>query len=49
LKTLVSLQLAVALDLNRNGLIDCFVTADRVLVDVAPLEDLKCIDPEAPV
>lgn len=46
LKTLDSLQLAIALDLKRSGLIDCFVTADKVLVDMAPLEDLKCIDPE---
>ena len=47
LRTLDSLQLAVALDLARNGLIASFVTADKTLLKVGPLEKLACIDPES--
>ena len=46
LRTLDSLQLAVALDLFRNGLVSRFVTADRVLSKVAALEGLPVINPE---
>ncbi len=45
LRALDSLQLAVALDLQRNNLIDSFVTADKLLCAVAPLEGLAVIDP----
>lgn len=47
LRTLDSLQLALALDLARHGLIQTLVTADRVLLGVAGLEDLKVLNPEA--
>ena len=47
LRTLDSLQLAVALDLYRHQLIDSMVTADRVLCRVTPLESLVALDPEA--
>jgi predicted nucleic acid-binding protein len=47
LRTLDSLQLAVALDLQRNGLVDLLVTADKVLAQVAPLEELNCYNPES--
>jgi hypothetical protein len=47
LRTLDSLQLAGALDLYRNRLIDSMVTADRVLCQVAPMEGLRALDPEA--
>jgi len=45
-RTLDSLQLAVALDLARNGVADSFVTADKVLVRVPSLENLVVWDPE---
>src|SRR6266436_824949 len=48
LHTLDSLQLAVALDLRRRGMLDEVVTADRVLLVVAPLEGLPVLDPEHP-
>jgi predicted nucleic acid-binding protein len=48
LHTLDALQLAVALDLRRQGMLDQFVTADRVLLVVAPLEGLTVVDPEHP-
>jgi PIN domain len=53
LRTLDSLQLACALDLFQNKLIDSMVTADAlmsifsVLCRVAPLESLEVLDPEA--
>lgn len=47
LRTLDSLQLAGALDLHRNQLIESMVTADRVLCRVAPMENLEAINPEA--
>ncbi len=46
LRTLDSLHLASALELFRNGTIDSFVTADRVLCRVAPLEGLNVLNPE---
>lgn len=48
LHTLESLQLAVALDLRRRNLLDEFMTADQVLVNVAALEGLPVFDPEHP-
>jgi hypothetical protein len=48
LHALDALQLAVALDLQRQGIIEDMVTADRVLLAVALLEGLKTIDPEHP-
>ena len=48
LHTLDSLQLAVALDLRRRGMLDQVVTADRVLLLVAALEGLPVLDPEHP-
>ncbi len=47
LRTLDALQLAVALDLYRNELIDSLVTADRVLCSAAPVEGIRVINPEA--
>ena len=47
LRTLDALQLAVALDLRGQGLLDHFVAADRALAEVAILEDVSVIDPES--
>ena len=49
LRTLDSLQLAVALDLTRNGIANSLVTADKVLVRVASIESLTVWDPEVAV
>lgn len=46
LRALDALQLAVALDLHRNQLIDSLVAADRILCRVAPMEGLEAINPE---
>jgi predicted nucleic acid-binding protein len=46
LRTLDALHLALALDLQRNGLVDSIMTADKVLCTVAPLEGLPVINPE---
>ena len=46
LRALDSFQLASAMDLLEKGLIDSFITSERVLC-VAPLEGLAVIDPEA--
>jgi hypothetical protein len=43
-----AIQLAVALDLRRRGMLDELVTADRVLLTVAPLEGLPVSNPEVP-
>jgi predicted nucleic acid-binding protein len=48
LYTLDAIQLAVALDLRRRGMLDELVTADRVLLTVAPLEGLPVSNPEIP-
>jgi hypothetical protein len=48
LHTLDALQLSVALDLRRRGMLDELVTADRVLLAVAPLEGLPVLNPEVP-
>jgi hypothetical protein len=46
LRTLDALQLAVALDLSSQTLVDHFVAADQVLGEVAAVEGLKVINPE---
>ena len=48
LRTLDSLQLAVALSLHRGGAIENLVAADRVLCKVAALEGISVTDPESP-
>lgn len=45
LRTLDSLQLAVALDLSRGRFVNALVTADKTLIKVGALEHLFCIDP----
>lgn len=45
LRTLDALQLAVALDLQSQGLVDTFVTADQALAEAASREGLSVIDP----
>lgn len=47
LRTLDALQLAVALDLAAQGLVDHFVVADQSLGEVASLEGLVVINPES--
>ena len=46
LRTLDALQLAVALDLSRQNLLDHFVVADQALAEIASLEGLAVINPE---
>jgi len=48
LRTLDAVQLAVALGLKSQGLIDHFVAADAALCEVAALEGLSVLDPEHP-
>jgi predicted nucleic acid-binding protein len=48
LRTLDALQLAVALDLSKQGLLDQFVVSDRALAEVAIIEGLIVISPEVP-
>jgi hypothetical protein len=48
LNTLDALQLAVALHLRGRGMVDELVTADHVLVAVAPLEGVPVFNPESP-
>jgi len=48
LHALDAIQLAVALDLRRRGTLDEFVTADQVLLTVAPLEGFVVSNPLAP-
>jgi uncharacterized protein len=45
LRALDALQLAVALELRNQGLVDQFVAADKVLCDVAELEGFSVIQP----
>lgn len=45
LRTLDALQLAVALDLHTQELVDTFVTADQALAEAASREGLGVIDP----
>ena len=47
LRTLDALQLALAIDLRRIGLLDHFVVADQILSAVATAEGLPVIDPES--
>jgi hypothetical protein len=46
--TLDALQLAVALDLHRRGLLAEAVAADRVFLTLAVAEGLKVMNPETP-
>ncbi|HEV3023109.1 MAG TPA: type II toxin-antitoxin system VapC family toxin [Pirellulales bacterium] len=48
LRTLDALQLAVAAELWQNGTVAHFVVADQHLADVARLEGIAIINPEAP-
>ena len=48
LYALDALQLAVALDLFRSGLVGDVVAADNVLLNVALSEGLKVVNPEHP-
>lgn len=48
LRALDALQLAVALELRNQKLVDHFVAADRVLCEVARLEGFSVINPEHP-
>ena len=48
LRTLDALQLAVALDLWSQGLLEQFVVADQALSEVAAIEGLTILNPEAP-
>jgi predicted nucleic acid-binding protein len=46
LRALDALQLAVALELRSQALVDHFVAADRILCEVAGLEGFSVINPE---
>jgi len=46
--SLDALQLAVALDLHRRGMLDEAVVADRVFLTIAVAEGLKVRNPETP-
>jgi predicted nucleic acid-binding protein len=48
LRTLDAVQLAVALGLKNQGLIDHFVAADAALCEVAALGGFSVLDPEHP-
>ena len=48
LRALDAIQIAVALGLNRDGLVDRFVAADKVLCEVAALEGFAVLNPEHP-
>jgi hypothetical protein len=48
LRTLDALQLAVALDLAENGLVDSFVAADRAKIEATIQERLTVINSELP-
>ena len=48
LRALDALQLAVALDLFAQGLLDTFVVADRPLAEIAAREGLNVIEPAGP-
>jgi predicted nucleic acid-binding protein len=45
LRTLDALQLSVALDLYRRGVVSQLVTSDRALSEVAALEGLPVVNP----
>jgi hypothetical protein len=46
LRALDALQLAVALELQKQHLVDHFIAADKILCEVAQLEGLSVINPE---
>lgn len=46
LRALDAIQIAVALRLRNQGLVDQFVSADKVLCEVAALEGFAVFDPE---
>jgi predicted nucleic acid-binding protein len=46
LRTLDALQIAVAIGLRDQNLIDCFVSADKVLCEVAAAEGFMVLNPE---
>lgn len=46
LRALDALQLAVALELRKQDLVDHFVAADAILCEVAGLEGFSVINPE---
>jgi len=46
LRSMEALQLAVALDLKEQGLVDQFVAADKALLDVAALAGFSVVNPE---
>lgn len=48
LRTLDALQLSVAMDLRKRGMLDHFVCADKHLCTLAGLEGLSVINPEQP-
>jgi len=48
LRALDALQLAVALELRNQRLVDYFVAADAILCEVAGLEGFSVINPERP-
>jgi predicted nucleic acid-binding protein len=48
LRTLDALQLAAAIDLQAQGLVDQFISADQKLCAIAISEGLSVINPEAP-
>ena len=47
LRTMDAIQLAVALDLRTQELLDVFVVADKVLLEIARREDLPVLNPES--
>jgi predicted nucleic acid-binding protein len=47
LRTLDALQLAAAIALSNQGLLDQFVVSDRALAEVAVIEGLMVLNPEA--
>jgi predicted nucleic acid-binding protein len=49
LRALDAVQLAVALGLRRQGLIDRLVAADKTLCEVAALEGFSVFNPEHPI
>ena len=46
MRTLDSLQLAVALGLYRSGAVENLVAADKVVCKVAAVEGMPVVDPE---
>jgi predicted nucleic acid-binding protein len=48
LRALDAIQIAVALGLKSQGLVEQFVAADKVLCEVATLEGFAVLNPEHP-